>query len=51
MVTLAAFILLCVCAIVLGAMASSPVRWVVVGLAVLALLLVVVGGLPLIRAS
>jgi hypothetical protein len=44
--TLVAFILLAVCCIVLGAVsAPKPVGWAVVGLAVLALLLVVLGGL------
>ncbi len=44
MTTLAAFILVCVCLIVLGAVAGKPVGWAVVGLAVLALLLAVLGG-------
>jgi hypothetical protein len=44
--TLIAIILLAVCLIVLGAGATpKPVGWVIVALAVLALLLVVLGGL------
>jgi hypothetical protein len=44
MTMLAAIILICVCCIVLGAVTSKPIGWAVVGLAVLALLLAVLGG-------
>ncbi len=37
-------ILLCVCMIVVGAVLGKPTGWVVLALAVLALLLTVVGG-------
>ena len=43
MVTMVAFILLCVCVIILGAKQPSPVNYAVVALAVVALLLAVLG--------
>jgi hypothetical protein len=42
--TLAALILLCVCVLILGAIGPKPAGWGVVALAVVALLLVVLGG-------
>lgn len=46
-VTFVALIFLCICAILLGAMAAPPVKWVVVVCAVLALILVVLGGMSI----
>lgn len=40
------FILLCVCVIILGAKLSSPSNYAVIGLAVVALLLAVLKGIP-----
>jgi hypothetical protein len=43
MVTLVAFILLCVCVIIIGAKQPNPVNYAVVAMAVLALLLCLLG--------
>ncbi len=42
--SLAAFIFICIALILLGALASKPIGWVVVVLSVIALLLVLLGG-------
>lgn len=47
MITFVAFVLICIAVILLGATQGKPLGWVVLGLAVLALLLYVLGGLPL----
>ncbi len=50
MISLAALILICVAIILLGATAPKPIGWVALGLALLAFLLIVVGGWPLLSA-
>lgn len=50
MMSLAAAILICVAIILLGAVTSKPIGWVALGLALLAFLMVVVGGWPVLAA-
>lgn len=50
MISLAAAILLCVAIMLLGAIAQKPIGWIALGLALLAFLLVVVGGWPILAA-
>lgn len=42
-----ALIFLCICAILLGAVASPPIRWVVIVCAAISLILIVIGGLSI----
>lgn len=51
MITFVAFVLLTIAVILLGAVTGKPLGWVVLGLAVLALLLYVLGGVPLFTAG
>jgi len=44
---LVVLILLCVCCALLGGVGPKPVGWVVVGLSVLALLIALLGGIPM----
>lgn len=50
MISLAALILLTVAIILLAAVAPRPIGWVALGLALLAFLLIVVGGWPVLAA-
>lgn len=50
MISLAALILICVALILLGAVTQKPIGWVCVVLAVIALLLIVAGGWPILAA-
>lgn len=51
MITFVAFVLVCIALILVGAVQGKPIGWVVLGLALLALLLYVLGGLPLFAAG